>query len=96
MGHRGAEERHDAIAQDLVHRAFVAVDRVHHALQRGIQEALGGFGVEVADELRRALKIGKQHGHLFALAFQGAAGRQNLLREIGWGIGQWGLRSGRA
>jgi hypothetical protein len=52
VGYRSAKERHDAIAHDLVDRAFVAVDGVHHALQRGIQEVLGGFRVEVADQLR--------------------------------------------
>ena len=53
--------------------------------------APGLFWVEVADQLRRALEVGKQHGDLFALAFQGAAGGENLLREIGRGVGEWHL-----
>ena len=36
MGERRAEECHDAIADDLVHRALVAVDGFHHPLQDGI------------------------------------------------------------
>ena len=34
VGDRGAEERHDAVAEDLVHGAFVAVHGVHHHVQR--------------------------------------------------------------
>ena len=84
----GAEERHNAIAQHLVDGAFVAVHGVHHALQRGIEELLGGFGVEVGDQLHGAFEVGKQHGDLLAFAFQGAAGGEDFLREIGWGVGR--------
>jgi hypothetical protein len=52
---------------------------------------LGGFGIEVADQFGRALEVGKQHRHLFAFAFQGTAGGENLLREIGRGVGEWHL-----
>ena len=44
VGNRGAKERHDTIAHDLVDRAFVAVDGVHHALQGGIQECWASSG----------------------------------------------------
>jgi hypothetical protein len=60
-------------AQHLVDRAFVAVDGLHHALQRGIEEALGGFRVEVADQFCRAFEVREQHRDLLALAFEGAA-----------------------
>ena len=33
VGERRAEERHDAVAHDLVDRALVAVDRLHHVLE---------------------------------------------------------------
>ena len=44
MGHRRAEERHDAVAQHLVHRAFVAVHGVHHDVQRRVQELRASSG----------------------------------------------------
>jgi hypothetical protein len=91
-GDRGAEERHDAVPEPLVDGAFVAVHGVHHALQRGSQEALGGFGGEVAAQLGGAFQVGKQHGHLLALAFQGAFGR----RELSWVCGRWGCTLPRA
>ena len=49
MSHGRPEEGHDAIAQHLVHRPLEAVHGVHHALQRRIEECLGGFRVEIAD-----------------------------------------------
>ena len=48
MGQRRPEEGHDAVAQHLVHRALEAVHGVHHSVQGGIEELLGGFRVEVA------------------------------------------------
>ena len=88
VGHRRPKQGHNAIAQDLIHRPLKAVHGVHHVLQRGIEEALRGFGVEVTDQLRRALEVGKEHRDLLALAFQGTAGREDLLREIRGGIRQ--------
>jgi len=52
VGQRGAKEGHDAVAQHLVHGPCVPVYRVHHGVQGGIQELLGGFGVEAADEFQ--------------------------------------------
>jgi hypothetical protein len=69
MSHRSAEEGHDAVAQDLVHRALKAVHRVHHVLEGGIEEGLGRLWIKVADQLGRTFQVGKQHRHLFALAF---------------------------
>ena len=60
-----------------------------------IEEALGVFGVEVANQLDRAFQVGKQHGDLLALAFQGTAGGEDFLRQIGWGVGQGCLWRGR-
>ena len=74
--------------EHLVHGAFIAVHGVHHALQGGIEELLGVFGIEVANQLRRAFEVGKEHRDLFALAFQGASGGEDLLGQIGRGVGQ--------
>ena len=73
MRHRGAKERHDAIAQDLIHRAFVAMDGFHHEAEHRSQTLLGVFWIETFDQRQRARDVGKHDGHLFALAFQGGA-----------------------
>jgi hypothetical protein len=83
MGNGSTEQGHNAIAQHLVHRALEAVHRVHHVVQRRVEELLGGFGVETANQLGRVFEVGKQHGHLLALACQGAFGCQDLLGQIG-------------
>jgi hypothetical protein len=59
VGHRSPEEGHDAVAEHLVHSAFVAVYGVHHHLQGRIEEPLGRLRVKVADQLGRALEVGK-------------------------------------
>ena len=34
-------------------------------------------------------EVGKQHGDLLALAFEGATGGEDLLGEVWWCVGQW-------
>ena len=88
MGNGGAKERHDAIAEHLVHRALVAVHGVHHALEGRVEELLGVFGIETADQLHRVFEVGKQHRDLLAFAFQGTTGGEDLLGQIGGRVGQ--------
>src|SRR5262249_47823797 len=51
------------------------------------------LGVAVGEELHGTLEIGEQHGHLFALAFEGALGGEDLLREM---LGRVGFRGGES
>jgi hypothetical protein len=96
VGERGAKECHDAIAHDLVDGAFVAMYRRHHALQHGIEELPGLFGITVGEQLHRALQIGKQHRDLLTLAFQGTTRGENFLCEIRWGVSERRLLRGLA
>ena len=95
VGNGRAEHGHDAIARHIVHRALKAVHGVHHALQGRIEERLAGFGIEVADQLGIPFEVGKQHRDLFALAFHGASGGEDLLGQIGRGVGQRRRACGR-
>ncbi len=88
MRKRRPKQGHDAIAHDLVHRAFVAVHGLHHALQHGIEELPGLLRVAVGQEFHRAFEVGKQHRDLLALAFQGAAGGEDFLGEIRRRVGE--------
>ena len=65
-----AEERHDAVAHDLVDRPLVAVNRFHHPLEDRIQELPGLLGIPVGQQFHRPLQVGEQHRHLLALAFE--------------------------
>ena len=96
MRHRRPKQGHNAIAQHLVHGAFVAVHGLHHQVQGRVEEVPGRFRVEAGNQLRRAFDIGKQHGDLLALAFQGSAGSEDFLREMRRGVGERRMRSGAA
>ena len=88
MRQRRPKQRHDAIAHDLVHRAFVAMHGGHHALQHGIEELPRLLRVAVGEEFHRALEIGKQHRDLLALAFERTAGGQDLLGQMRRRVGE--------
>jgi len=49
VGKRRAEERRDAVANDLVHRTLVAVDGLHHVFEDRIEELAGFFWVAVGE-----------------------------------------------
>ena len=82
VGNGRPKQGHNAVAQHLVHGALEAVHGVHHAVQGRVEELLGGFGIEAADQFRGVLEVGKQHRHLLALAFQGGTGSENLLGQM--------------
>ena len=65
---RRAEQREDAVAGGLCDVTAVAMDRVHHQLERGIDNRARLLGVEVLDQLHRTLDVGEQRGDGLALA----------------------------
>jgi hypothetical protein len=79
---RGAEQGHDAVAHDLIHRALVAVDGLHHPFENRVEELARLLGVPVSEELHRTLEVGEQHGDLLALALQRVLGGEDLLGEV--------------
>ena len=88
VGERRAKKRHDAVAQDLVDGAFVAVDGLHHASSTGSRSSRV-LGVAVGEELHRALEVGEEDGDLLALAFEGGPRGEDPLGEV---LGRVGLR----
>jgi len=54
VGHRDTERRHDPVAHDLIHRALVMMDGLHHPLQDRIEESLRLLGVPVAQQFHGA------------------------------------------
>ena len=85
---RGAEQRHDAITQDPVDRAFVAMHGVHHDAERRVQDAPRVLRIDVLDQRERAFDVGEQHRDLLALALQRRARAQDA-------FGQMSGRAGR-
>ena len=89
VGERRAEQRHDPVAHDLVDRALVAVDRLHHVLEDGVEELPGLLGIAVGQQLHRALEVGEEHRHLLALALERALGGEDLLGEVLGRVAFW-------
>jgi hypothetical protein len=49
LGNRRPEERHDAVTDDLIDRAFIAMYRLHHALQHRVEKCPCVFGITVGE-----------------------------------------------
>ena len=73
VSQRGAEQRHDSIAENLVHGSFKSMHRFHHLLQNWIDDFARLFRVEVGNGFERPFDVGKQNRDLLALAFDGGA-----------------------
>jgi hypothetical protein len=79
VGNGGSKEGHDAIAHDLVHHPVIQVYGRHQAFEHRVENCTRLLGVAVGEQLHGALQIGKQHGDLLALAFEGGFGGENFL-----------------
>ena len=79
---RRAEQRHEAVAHDGVHGAFVAMHGLDHALEHRVEKLLHVLRVAVGDHLHRAFDVGEQHRDQLALAFQRGAGDENLIGDV--------------
>src|SRR5439155_17416341 len=86
VGNRGAEERHDAIAQELVDGAFVAVHLTQDQLESSVHELMHLFGVDSFGNGGKSGDISEQDGHLLAFAFQRRPGGENFLCEVRWRV----------
>src|SRR5262249_52261624 len=83
------EKRHDPVAHHLVHRAFVPVDGFHHPLKDWVEYLARLLWITVSEQLHRALEVGEEYGRLFAFAFEGIFGGEDLLGKV---LGSVGLR----
>ena len=77
---RCAEQRHDAVAHHLVHRALALAHGLHHQGEYRIEELPGLLGVAFREQLHRVLEVGEEDRDLLALAFERAAVGEN---EVG-------------
>ncbi|MGE0851341.1 MAG: hypothetical protein AB7O44_17225 [Hyphomicrobiaceae bacterium] len=61
---------------------LVAVNRIHHVRQNRIEQLPYLLGIAVDEQLHRALQVGEEYRDLLALAFDGGAGGEYLLRQV--------------
>ena len=88
---RRAEERHDAVAEELVDRALVAVDLGQHQLEARSMSACTSSGSSRSDSDVKPDDVGEQDRDLLALAFEGGLRGEDLLGEM---LGRVGLGAG--
>ena len=79
MGDGGAEQRHEAIAQELIDVAFVAMNGIDSELEEPVQNVVHGLRPELLGHLRRVRQIAEQHRDLLAFSLQDGAGGEDLL-----------------
>ena len=77
-----AEQRHEAVAEELVDRAFVVVDLGEGQLEEALEQTVHRLRPQPRGQLRRIGDVAKQHGHLLALALQRALRGEDLLGEV--------------
>jgi len=82
VGDGGAEERHHAVAEELVDRSLVAVDGLENDLEGAVHDRVDFFGIQALGHRREAGDVGEEHRHLLALAFDGAARAEDLVGEV--------------
>ncbi len=95
---RRAEQRHDAVAGELVDRALEAVDALAEDREEALHDLAPLLGVAALGEVHRAHHVGEQHRHVLALPFQHAAGADlpgELLGDVGVERGDRGPGAGR-
>jgi hypothetical protein len=93
VGDRRPEQRHDPVAHDLIDRALVAVDGLHHPFEHGVEELPGFFRILVGQQLHRPFQVREQDRDLLALPFEGTLGGEDLLGEVLGGVGLGGVES---
>src|SRR5690349_23434982 len=59
VGERRPEERHDAVAHDLVDGTLIAVNRLHHPLEYRVEDLACFLRIAVAEQLHRTFKVGE-------------------------------------
>ena len=81
MRPRRAEQRHHAIALDLVDDTVVAMDGVLHEIEHGLEKAHPQFGIAQAiDQTGRIADVGEKDGEAFAFPAFAAQRAQDALR----------------
>ena len=83
VGQRGAEEREEAVAQELGHGPLVAVDLGQRAGEELLDEAGHRLGADPLGRSGGVDDVAEEGGDGLALALERAARREDLLRQMG-------------
>ena len=87
VSQRRTEQRHDAVAHDLIDCSLIAMHCFHHVFEDWIKKFPRLFRITVGEQFHRAFHVSEQHRDLFALAFESALGDQNFFGEMLGSVG---------
>ncbi len=76
----GSEERHEAVAEELVDRPLVAVDLPQGELEELVEQEMHRLRPHPLGKGGRAHEVAEEDGDLLALAFEGGTGLEDLVR----------------
>src|SRR5262249_24124635 len=77
---------HNAVAQELIDRPFVAVHLPQHQFEGPVHELMHLFGIELFRHRGEPGDVGEQDRDLLAFAFQRRPGGENFLGEGLWRV----------
>jgi hypothetical protein len=89
------KQRHEPIAQELIDRALIPVHFGQGQFKKSVQQGVHVFRPYARCQGGGIGEVAEQHRDLFPFAFEGTTGRQNLLRQVRWRVGN-GCRGLRA
>src|SRR5262249_8235748 len=95
MSDRRPEQRHDAVAEELIDGALVAMDFGQHQLEGTSHESVHVLRIQPIGHRGESRHVDKEHGDLLALAFESALRSEDLLGEMLRGVGRWKGRTSR-
>src|SRR2546428_457561 len=84
------EERHDAVTEKLVDRAFVAVHLGQHEVEGSAHQAVDFLRVDTLGQRSEPRDVHKKHRDLLTLALQCGPRGEDLLDEVLWSVGLGG------
>ena len=87
VGHRRAEQGHDAVAHHLVDGALEAVDGFHQSLDDRVEQGAGVFRIAVDQQLEGALQVGEEDGDRLALTGQRGPRGEDLAGQVARRVG---------
>ena len=82
VGQRRAEQRHEAVAEELVDGALVAMDLGQRQLEESIEQIVHRVGAEPLGQRGRADQVAEQHGDRLPLAGQRRPRGEDSLGEV--------------
>src|SRR5262249_797068 len=87
VGDGRSEQRHDAVAGELIDRAFESVDVRGENLEDAIKNAVPLFGAQLIGKSHGIDDVDEQDTHLLALTLERGPNGEYLLGEVTWRVG---------